>query len=169
MYFDNCVTPEEAKRLYHELARKHHPDVGGDLETMKAINAEYAALQARGANANARQRQSTAHAEGKKSAADFHNIDEVTEVLRVKIETALNLGLDVELCGLWVWVTGDTKAHKEELKAAAFKWSPKKLAWFYAGVPSFNRSEWSLDEIRDTYGSQKFQKAERQNAGALTA
>lgn len=169
MYFANCTTQEEAKRLYHDLARQYHPDLGGDLETMKAINTEYASFQAHGANVNARERQRAAHAEGKKSAADFHDIDEVTEILRVKIETALNLGLDVELCGLWVWVTGDTKTHKEELKEAKFKWSPKKLAWFFAGVPSFNRSEWSLDDIRNTYGSQKFKKEERQNARALTA
>ena len=40
-YFSDCKTIEEAKRLYHKLAVKHHPDLGGDLETMQAINAEF--------------------------------------------------------------------------------------------------------------------------------
>lgn len=169
-YFNNCQNLEEAKTRYRELAMQHHPDKGGSLTTMQAINAEYARFQAEHAKSEANERQRKAHAEGRKSAADFHNIDEVTEVLRQKIEAALNLNLDVELCGLWIWVTGDTKPHKEDLKANAFKWAPEKKAWYYAGVPSFNRQKWSLDEIRETYGSQKFEQAPRTNiAGALQA
>jgi hypothetical protein len=66
------------------------------------------------------------------------------------------MGLEVELCGLWVWVSGDTKSHKEELKAAGFKWSPNKSAWYYPGVPSFNRTPRSMEDIRSMYGSQVF-------------
>lgn len=40
-YFTNCKTVEEAKKLYRRLAMENHPDRGGDLDTMKAINAEY--------------------------------------------------------------------------------------------------------------------------------
>ena len=40
-YFTNCKTIEEAKKLYRRLAMENHPDRGGDLDTMKAINAEY--------------------------------------------------------------------------------------------------------------------------------
>ena len=152
------------------LARQYHPDMGGDTRTMQDINEEFARFKVEGAKMEARDRQTAAHAEGRKSAADFHDIDEVTEILRVKIVGALNLGLTVELCGLWVWVTGDTKPHKEELKALAFKWNNKKAAWFYAGVPSFNRREWSLNEIRETYGSQQFSQEEKKSqpiAGAI--
>lgn len=168
-YFNECKNQDEAKKLYKELARKHHPDVGGDLRTMQEINAEYARFQASGANSEARQRQREANAQGKKSAADYQDIDEVTEKVRVKIEFALNLdGVEVELMGLWVWLTGNTKAHKESLKADGWKWSPKKSAWYFAGVPTFNRQENTLDEIRETYGSQKFTR-KQENAKALPA
>ena len=40
-YFSDCKTIEEAKRLYHKLAVKFHPDLGGNLETMQEINAEF--------------------------------------------------------------------------------------------------------------------------------
>ena len=40
-YFKNCTTKEECKKLYKKLAFIHHPDRGGDTETMKAINAEF--------------------------------------------------------------------------------------------------------------------------------
>ena len=161
-YFKDCQNLDEAKSLYKKLARQHHPDLGGDTATMQEINAEYARFQSDFARTSERARQQQAHAEGKKTSADYHNLDEVVEVLRVKIEAALNMGLDVELCGLWVWVSGDTKPHKEELKAAEFRWSPDKAAWYFAGVPSFNRLKRTMDEIRQMYGSQRFSRSSQE-------
>jgi len=161
-YFKDVQTLEEAKSLYKKLARQHHPDLGGDTATMQAINAEYATWQSNYARTSERARQQKAHGEGKKTAADYHDLDEVAEVLRVKIETILNLGLEVELCGLWLWVTGDTKPHKEELKAAGFRWSPDKTAWYYPAVPSFNRTKRTMEEIRRMHGSQLFTRADRE-------
>lgn len=40
-YFENCATLDDLKKAYRSAAMKHHPDVGGDLKTMQAINAEY--------------------------------------------------------------------------------------------------------------------------------
>lgn len=34
-YFNNCNTLDELKKEYRRLAMIHHPDRGGDLETMK--------------------------------------------------------------------------------------------------------------------------------------
>lgn len=41
MYFDKCKTLDELKAEYRRLAVKYHPDTGGDLEAMKAVNAEH--------------------------------------------------------------------------------------------------------------------------------
>lgn len=178
-YFEGCTTQAEAKARYRELVKQHHPDTGGDLRIMQDINAEYSRFMSEGAKTEARERQRTAHAENRKSAADFHDMDEIGENLRTMIEMALNLeGVDVELMGLWVWLTGNTKAHRETLKQwnetheTKWRWMHKKQAWVYAGVPSFNRQEKTLDEIRSTYGSQRFtrQQEERaQPAGVLHA
>ena len=40
-HFENITTIEEAKKLYRELAKQHHPDKGGDVEIMKQVNNEY--------------------------------------------------------------------------------------------------------------------------------
>ncbi len=174
-YFSDCKTLDEAKKLYKELARANHPDLGGDLRIMQEINAQYSKFQATGATNEARERQRAAHAEGKKSAGDYHDLDEVGEHIRKVIEFALNLdGVEIELMGLWVWLSGNTKAHKETIKAwneanpaERIKWSPKKTAWYFAGVPTFNRRETTLDEIRETYGSQTFTRERSQPAGVL--
>jgi hypothetical protein len=158
-YFDTCNSLDEAKTLYKSLARLNHPDMGGDLRTMQEINAQFAEFCATFARNEGRERMNAAHAEGRKSAGDYHDLDEVAEALRVKIEFALNLaGVEVELMGFWVWLTGNTRQYKEEIKAQGFKWAHHKQAWYFAGVPSFNRHEKTLDEIRSTYGSQKFTK-----------
>lgn len=41
-YFENVKTLNDLKAEYRRLVLKHHPDVGGDVETMKAINIEIA-------------------------------------------------------------------------------------------------------------------------------
>ena len=43
-YFTNCRTLDELKKEFRRLAMLHHPDHGGDVETMKAINNEYDAV-----------------------------------------------------------------------------------------------------------------------------
>lgn len=40
-YFTICKTLEELKKEYRRLAMLHHPDRGGDLRIMQAINNEY--------------------------------------------------------------------------------------------------------------------------------
>ncbi|MBD0276262.1 MAG: J domain-containing protein [Acetobacteraceae bacterium] len=43
------LAPEELKRRWQELARRHHPDLGGDMRAMQEINAAYAFLKPRAA------------------------------------------------------------------------------------------------------------------------
>lgn len=40
-YFTGIKTTAGATRRWRSLAKKHHPDVGGDQNVMAAINAEY--------------------------------------------------------------------------------------------------------------------------------
>lgn len=43
-YFKNIKSLEDLKAQFRALARRNHPDVGGDVEVMKIINCEYDAL-----------------------------------------------------------------------------------------------------------------------------
>ena len=163
-YFQNCASLDEAKTLYRKLARENHPDHGGDLRTMQEINRQWAEYQAYTARDDARTRQAKAHAEGKKSAADFHDIDDLAEILRAKVEALLNISPDliVEVCGLWIWVTGETKKHHAAIKAVeGMRYAHEKQAWYFAAVPSYNRTRRTMDEIRQMHGSQVFSRQPR--------
>lgn len=155
---------DDPKSLYRKLARENHPDFGGTLENMQALNSAWAQFVAEGAKANAHARQKEAHEAGKKSAADYHDMENLGEEIRQTIEAVLNAvpaDVELELCGLWLWASGNTKPVKETLKANGFKWAKEKEAWYKPFVPSFNRQKRSLDEIRNMHGSTRFTCAGR--------
>ena len=72
--------------------------------------------------------------------------------------------INIEVCGSWIWITGESKPHKDIIKDAGFKFSGKKQAWFLnpTGYKSYNRGKWSLDEIRSYHGSTTVQKDKQQ-------
>lgn len=72
-------------------------------------------------------------------------------------------GVTVEVCGTWLWVTGNTKANKEALKAVGFRWAAKKKAWYKApeGTPRRRTKKgWDMAKIRDVYGSHVVEEVE---------
>lgn len=143
--FENCRTAEELKKAYHAAARAAHPDLGGSNEEMQRVNAEYEKAAERLANGY------TAADETFESMGDF---EEYANVLNILFGLG---GIEIELCGTWLWITGSTYAHKDALKAAGCKWSRKKKTWYYHSgeYTRKSRKAYSMDEIRDLHGSKK--------------
>ena len=141
-------TLEELKSAYRKLAFQHHPDRGGNLETMKAVNAEYDELfpllkdthqTKNGETYTARQATTETADQFKDLIADLMKMDAIT----------------IEIIGCFVWVTGNTRPYKEKLKALRFQWHTKKVAWYLAPEDYRKRSrkDYALDEIRAMYGT----------------
>ena len=148
-WFNNPSTLEELKQQYKKLALKHHPDLGGNTTDMQQINSEYDILfeKLKNTHATAKGKTYTASTETTETPDEFKNI----------INVLINLeGINIELCGSWLWITGNTKEHKEVLKSLHFRWSKSKLAWYYhtADYKKSSKKTYSLDEIRDLYGSE---------------
>lgn len=138
-YFENCRSLDELKAEYRRLAKENHPDIGGSVEIMQEINNQYEAAFNRMNNASAQPKS--------EMPEDF---------IRV-IDALMKLsGITVELCGSWLWISGDTKAVKEELKAAGCRWASKKAKWYWHPVeekPKSRRGSASMEQIRSRYGS----------------
>ena len=141
-------TLEELKAMYRKLAMQHHPDCGGDTETMKAVNAEYDALfpNLKDVHKTKDGETYTARQSTTETADQFKDL--ISELMKMD-------NITIEVIGCFVWVTGDTKPHKEQLKALKFKWHTKKLAWYLApdDYRKRSRKEYALDEIRSMYGT----------------
>ena len=147
-YFKNVNSLEELKKEYRRLVMLHHPDHGGDTATMQAINAEHDALfEMLKAKHNAE------HDED-------HQTTETPEEFREIIEALLRMdGVEVELCGSWLWIGGNTRAHKDDLKAAGCRWSSGKKLWYWRhseDAHRWHRGRSTIGEIRTKYGSQYF-------------
>lgn len=148
MYFKNVDCIEELKRQYHRLAMKYHPDLGGDTATMQAINAEYDKLFQRYKNIH-KNRNGEAYERQEE-------IKETPEQFRHIIDAIIHLdGITVEICGAWIWVTGNTYEHRETLKGLAFRFSKRKQAWYWHedGYRKHSNKYFTLDEIRALHGS----------------
>lgn len=150
-YFTNINTLDELKAAYRRLSMKHHPDCGGDTATMQEINAEHDKLfEMLKAKHNA-------------AADEFHQTTETPEEFREIITLLLRLdGLTVELCGSWLWIGGDTRTHKDALKAAGCRWSNNKMLWYWHHAEAgrkWRRGKATMSDIRTKYGSQVFDAA----------
>lgn len=148
-YFENITSLDELKKAYRRLAMQHHPDRGGSTEIMQAINREHDALF------------EVLKTQHNATADQYHKTTETPEEFRNIIETLLKLdGLEVELCGSWLWIGGDTKKHKAELKKAGCRWSNNKKLWYWRHPEDgahWSKGKKSIGEIRMKYGSQVFE------------
>ena len=130
-FFHDVTNTAELRKAFRELVLKHHPDCGGDEETMKAINAEYEVLFERLKNAENRQswdersqQWSKGKQENKKEyqSKRFEDLDDGFREVLIKIINVPNI--IIEIVGSWIWIGGkeeDTKAAKGFLKEAGFK------------------------------------------------
>lgn len=160
---------EDLKSIYRKLALENHPDRGGDKIKMQEINAEYAELFEALKNTHKSTRPDgprTYQAETAETPEDFINI--VNELFKLD-------GLEVELCGRWLWIGGETRQHKDRLKALGCKWSKNKLKWSWhfpedAAWQYKGKKSWSMDRIRDRFGSECLGADEdRRSSGAYAA
>ena len=141
-YFHNINTLEELRTAYRALLKKFHPDNGGSEEATKEINLEYEKLF------QILKNRSGADQETKYNTQEDENLREV-------LQQIINLNVNIEICGSWIWVSGNTYPVKESLKAAGFKFSKNKKAWYWhSGEYTRRGKKVSLDYIRNKYGSE---------------
>jgi len=114
-FFKDCETVEQVRAQYKDLAKQHHPDLGGDTETMQRLNTEYSFAIAK-------------ILKGEKLTQE--EIDEaiiLSEKHREALEKIMGLdGLVIELVGTWIWVSGNTYPNRKAIDAAGFEWAPLK-------------------------------------------
>ncbi len=136
---------EMVKKAYHQACKIYHPDVNpAGTAMMQAVNEAYESLC-----------QETYPIKLGELDFSINYGEALNEALNSIIHCA---ALVIEICGAWIWVSGETKANKEVLKASGFQWSQQKGIWYFrpqSQKTRFYRGNSSIDEIRAKYGTEK--------------
>jgi hypothetical protein len=144
-FFADCKTKDQVRKLFFKLCLQLHPDKGGEHNTFIRMKNEYEiAIDFFPAEEN-----STFSTENELSLSEM-----VEKLCRIR-------GIGLELCGLWIWVSGDTFAAKNLLKELGLKFSGSKKAWYwFSGIDQETKkraSKKSLNQIRNIFGSEKIE------------
>lgn len=146
-YFKDCRTAEEGKKLYRDLAKKFHSDNGGNENDMKEINRQFTEWWKNHKDIHSYQ-----------SAKENHNSSQFTADDFIEIITNLSTipDIEIEICGTWLWITGNTYSYKDSLKEFGCRWSKSKKKWYWT-KDEYKHSKYTLSEskIRAKYGSEK--------------
>ena len=151
-WFKEVNSLAELRKVYKKLVVQYHPDNGGSEDLIKEINAEYDLLFKK-------MKTDYEHSENYKKATDRQkqSYDSVKDqkIRDMIFQLSKYQGLVIELCGVWLWISGNTKKYKDELHALGLHYAPSKKCWYihwddfvkYGSRPS------SMSYIRSKYGS----------------
>lgn len=120
---------------------------------MKQINAEYKTAFERFKNIQ----------EEVGNKTDTYNSNKETsetaaEFIEIINKLVLCEGLNIDLCGRWIWLTGNTYPYKDIIKSLNFRWASKKKCWYWHKDEDVckSRRNMSLDDIKNKYGCETF-------------
>ena len=165
-YFENVNTLEELRKQYKELLKKYYPDNGGDVAQIQEINREYDRLfkllknRHEGCNAGNGTSGNESKSDYSSMKYDFAEDEKLPEILNSIIHFE---GIDIELVGAWIWVSGNTYKYKKELKEIGFRWASQKKMWYWhsEAYRKKSRKVLSMDDIRGFYGSTRVEREYR--------
>ena len=122
-FLKEATNLQELKKLYFELSKKHHPDMGGNSEIMKAINNEYDYLKTVLENAD-----NTA----KNQYESAKTMDAFKDIIDIII---VYPNITIEIIGSWLWISGKgTFAIRDDVLYSKlnckYSKAQKKFYWF---------------------------------------
>lgn len=99
-YFKDCQTLDEARKTYYKLAMQLHPDKGGNEEDFKELANQFEAFRP-----------------GKVKYENEVN-DWNSAIYANIISQLINIPeILIEICGSWIWISGNTKPYKDQIKS----------------------------------------------------
>ena len=167
------------KKLYLELCKKWHPDINENgEEMMKLINNAWEVIKSYSEKGFDSAFKS---AENKSNGFNWdwwksQTFDGFVENLDHALSFIKQFNVNVELCGVWIWVSGNTKAIKDDIKEwnrkqeegmGKWKWSRDKQEWYFCNPANKSRKfgkdrkAWDKSQIRNHYGSKFYRQEEK--------
>jgi len=151
-WFQGVQNLEELRKRYKMLVVKYHPDNGGSNDTLAEINTEYDIqfkfFQKKYEHSEEYKKATERQRQSYDTVKDQKIRDMVTKLSRIP-------NIVVEICGVWIYVSGATFSCKEELKALGLHYARQKQCWYihFDDYVKFGTRPSSMSYIRSKYGS----------------
>ena len=145
-YFRGIETIEELKKAYKELAKKLHPDLGGNKEEFQKMNNEYDLLF-----------------KSLKNKANKTNNNKDNDNFKDIINELIKYNeLTIEIIGSWLWVSGNTYPLRDSIKKLGMLWSKGRKKWYYTADTIGTNTHYkkkTYDELKQSYGYTKIKSS----------
>ena len=142
------------RAAYKRLLIKYHPDNNTQDTTgmMQEINAEYDLLFQKLKDTYEHSDIYEKQTDRQKQAYDWEKDKQLRAIIAALSKFA---GLEIELCGTWVYVRGETYPYKKELKVLGMNYNRQKKCWIihFDDYYKYHKKSVSMSHIRDKYGS----------------
>lgn len=152
--------PEDLKDVnilrtaYKKLLIKYHPDNNAKDTTgiMQEINAEYDLLFQKLKDTYEHSESYEKQTDRQKQAYDWEKDKQLRAVIVALSKFA---GLEIELCGTWVYVRGETYPYRKELKDLGLRFNSHKRCWIihFDDYYKYHKKPVGMSYIRSKYGS----------------
>lgn len=153
-YFNGCKTAEDVKSTFKDLAKRLHPDNGGDAEAFKAMMSEYTDAWKRYKNIHKTTEGETYENTNEETAATDEDAKIYSDII---LACMAFQDVTIEIIGSWIWLSGNTKIYSSEIKSLGFFWSKNKKAWYYNGSnkKSKRRGRYNMEQLREMWETEE--------------
>lgn len=157
-YFEGCTSLDEAKKLYWSLAKKLHPDVGGTKQAFQDLQNQFEHF---------RPEKEKFNGEFEQWMPDQYMkiIDELMKIPNIVIT----------VCGSWIWISGETKPVKDQIKAipledTGFKrgFSKNKMQWYFSpvGYRKYSKKVYDFETIKAMFNTEEVESTKQHQISA---
>jgi hypothetical protein len=151
--FMNIKNVNNIKSTYKKLCFIHHPDIGGNDEDMKQLNSFYHSALKLCDGQISKDDKGKEYRYTYTNDVEQHIMDMLHALLQLKME-----GVRILLVGKWLWIEGETKKYRQDLKNLGCRWHNKRLMWFWYGQKKYRCriSKQPFNHICKIYGLRNF-------------
>ena len=162
-YFNQFMDIKELRDLYRSYCLKMHPDKGGDHNSFVEMQNEYEGVL-KVISGNEKEK---AFRENRDPHFTFEGEKAIMEMLSKVMRVP---GIIIEICGSWIWISGNTFSVREILNGFGMRYSKPKKSWYFSAYMSKGkmRGRYSMKKIRNTFGSVRLQTKEEDKQRSIT-
>ena len=169
-------TLDGVKKEYKQLVKRYHPDVNPADQfdyfnhLMGCINEEYDYIINNFSDYTPAKKSGTSESSQDtqrrtQTNASANDDIEITPEMQAALNALNGLdGLNINIVGKWIWIDGNTRTHKDALKAAGYKWAPKKSMWYWAPADHKHRytGKTTFEDNCNKYGCRTYTAREKE-------